>query len=295
MHRVHSHSLSILTLVAIIGLLVSACTPNRRVLSRSGAPGQDYLHSDFRCQNGPVGIEASERIMVRYELLRAEFHKKNQRKGRAFAVIMGDSIAALFHDGRLKKYLGEFDFANRGIPGDTTPLLQERIVRDGLALRPRFLILSIGGNDILNGRCLSSVLKNTAAILKTVRRVSPGTRVILASVPPVLSYKANSITPFYNRRLEYLAARHGSSVIFFDLWPHMAEEEAPRLKAKYRQELPGGRMDRVHFNEEGYKQWALLLRPSATPLRKNRLTPVDPWPFYRTRTCPHVSRVPRAT
>lgn len=262
MHRVHSKPPVVLIAMIMLGVLASACTPGKRQkLSRSGAPGQDYLRNDFRCQTGPVGIEASERIMKRYDLLRQEFHKKNVRKGRAFAVIMGDSIAALFHDGRLKKFLGEFDIANRGIPGDTTPLLQERLVRDGLALRPRFLILSIGGNDILNGRCLSTVLKNTAGILTTVRRLSPGTRVILASVPPVLSYKANSITPFYNRRLEYLAASHGSRVIFFDLWPHMAEEEAPRLKARYRQELPGGRMDRVHFNEAGYRRWAELLRP----------------------------------
>lgn len=225
----------------------------------SHAPGRDYLAENFKCETGKVGIEASDAVMERYEAYREEFHKRNRKKGRAYAVIMGDSISALFHPGRLKKYLSEFDIVNRGIPGDTTPLLKRRIVKDGLALKPRLLIISIGGNDILNGRCLRTVLKNTDGILSLVRRFSPRTRVVLVSVPPVLSWKANSITPYYNRQMEYLAARRGAT--FHDLWPMLSEEDGPRLREPFHQILPHGRLDRVHFNEEGYKRWAALLRP----------------------------------
>lgn len=246
-------------LLSLVLLSDAACKlPGARGRS-AGAPGQDYLAADFRCETGKVGIEKSDAVMERYEAYREEFHKRNRKKGRAFAVILGDSIAALFHRGRLEKYLADFDVVNRGIPGDTTPLLEKRIARDALVLKPRFLIISIGGNDILNGRCLGTVLKNTDSILKNVRLHSPETKVLLVSVPPVLSWKANSITPYYNRKLEYLAHRRGA--LFHDLWPLLSESESPRLDKPFHQELPGGRIDRVHFNDEGYRRWAQRLRP----------------------------------
>ncbi len=251
--------------LALCAVSMSACALPGAGGRRGFAAGQDYLAEDFHCATGPVGIEASEPVMERYELFREEFAKNNAQKGKAFAVVTGDSIAALFHHGRLSAFLGEFDIVNRGIPGDTTALLRKRVARDALALKPRLLIVSIGGNDILGGRCLGTVLANTEALLNIVRAESPDTRVLLTSVPPVLSWKANSITPYYNRRLEYLAARRGAQ--FSDLWPLLSEEETPRLREPFHQILPDGRVDVVHFNDEGYKRWAEQLRPLLLSLR----------------------------
>lgn len=246
-----------------LGLALSGCT-SLPALSfgsdRERAVGQDYFRSAFACREDLPDQEENATIrQVRMIQFQAPFAQDTIQRRRAFAVVTGDSIAALFTPDQLKARLGEFDIANRGIPGDTTRGLLQRLDQDVLLLAPAVVIISIGGNDVLMGRCFSTALDYTAKIVAHIRSRLPETHIILTSVPPTRTWKANSVTPFYNQQLRRML-EGDPRVHFVDLWPALSERDAPRLKDEYVIEA-GGRQDSVHFNERGYAVWAELIRP----------------------------------
>ncbi|MEQ9364734.1 MAG: GDSL-type esterase/lipase family protein, partial [Leptospirales bacterium] len=140
--------------------------------------------------------------------------------------------------------------------------LTTRIEADVLALRPRAIAISIGGNDILQGRCIDHTLDATRNLIQHIKTKSPGTKVLMTSVPPTLTWKANQIVPFYNWRLKYITEEF-SGVEYIDLWREMSAREVPELAEAYRATLPGGGTDVIHFGEEGYRVWGELLLPYA--------------------------------
>lgn len=81
----------------------------------------------------------------------------------------------------------------------------------------------------------------------------------MVSIPPVVSWKANSITPYYNRKLEYLTRDEG--IEYLDLWPALSDSDKPQLKEEFYFRLPGGKVDQVHFNDKGYETFGRLLQP----------------------------------
>ena len=193
----------------------------------AGSPNNDYLQKNFQCISGPASSELNQKYLKNYELYRSmAFH--SEPAGEVFAVITGDSIAHLFLPERLGKYIPGIQVINRGIGGDTTALFLKRLEKDVLSLKPKAVILSIGGNDTLGGRCISKTLSNTAEILDKITSELPDTQVFVISVPPVNLRHINSIIPFYNRKLEYLTKKY-KRVSFMDLWPYLSRDEIPFL------------------------------------------------------------------
>lgn len=238
-------------------LLLQSCTS---LDPRGRATGTDYFQKDFSCKTDSLAHEKSERYLSDYQSVRSIFLADNERRKTAFSVITGDSTAMLFTQSLLSRYLEGIDVVNRGIGGDTTELLKNRIEKDVVSLKPRFVIIAIGGNDLLGGRCIPLILDNVRSIVKTVRRKLPLSQIILVSVPPVNTWKANSISPFFNRKLVYLA-ESDNNIMFLDLWKRLSMEDLPHLKEVYRIDTFGKGEDEVHFNEEGYRTWAEMLRP----------------------------------
>ncbi|MBL8019964.1 MAG: hypothetical protein JNM27_09890 [Leptospirales bacterium] len=244
-------------LFSVCFLLATQC---RTADSRPDTIGQDYLDREFKCTYAPLGVEAD----VRVQLMRTAFRETwKTSRTNADIVFTGDSTMAIFGGDRLQKMLPGFDIVNRAIGGETTAGLLERLDQDVVSLRPRVVAIVIGGNDLLGGRCMRIALQNTGMILQKLKTSLPNTKVIMVSIPPVVSWKASSITPYYNRKLEYLTRDMG--ITFLDLWPAMGDLEKPGLKQEYRFIMPNGKEDQVHFNEAGYLVFANLLRPLIGP------------------------------
>ena len=222
------------------------------------APGSNYFKSDFECRKGLIAYENWIDKDEKYREIQGIYAKDSQKRNGARVALTGDSTAMLFFQPKLNAFVPGVDIVNRGIGGDTTHLLLRRIKADVLLLKPELIFIAIGGNDLLLGRCIPDILANTDNLLKLIETELPGSRVVLVSVPPVSTWKANSIVPFYNRRLEYLTAEY-ERVDFMDLWPHLARPDTPRLKEEFRIKLGLGLYDRVHFNESAYKIWGRLI------------------------------------
>jgi len=215
----------------------------------------NFLDTETDCVAGPLNHEKDQGFQILKEFLREGW--KREGRQRADIVLTGDSTIALFIPQRISAYLPGRDVANRAIGGETTAGLQERLTQDVVALRPRVVIFAIGGNDILGGRCLRDSLARTRKLIEMLKVQLPAARIVVVSVPPVVLERANLVSPYYNKKLEYLSA--DLKVEFLDLWPGLSDGR--ELKKEYRFELPNGKIDQVHFNEKGYEAFGKSLQP----------------------------------
>ncbi|MBX7056809.1 MAG: hypothetical protein K1X75_01995 [Leptospirales bacterium] len=254
-------SYSVALALGITGLLAfSSCKSVNAYFGRSSM-GANYFASDFECKT-QLEAESDERIRgLRIANFQLPFARDTQQRGvgGARVVIAGDSIAALFTPTLSAAYLPGIDVANRGIPGDTTAMLLQRLDTDIVPLRPKLVVISIGGNDLIMGRCLELTMQNTLAIVQHLRQQSPGVRIALLSIPPTVAERPNTITPFYNQRLRSALGQE-TDLSFVDLWPELSRSDRPGLRDEFRIPL-GPAFDLVHFNAEGYRVVARRIAP----------------------------------
>ena len=115
-------------------------------------------------------------------LLNEEYALHNQ------TILLGDSITdffnwyELFYD--FSKSSGQAVY-NRGISGDTTDRLLERLHDNVLNIEPKNIVILIGTNDIGRGIPLKISVNNLNLILKEIRKTCPDANVILQAVYPI--------------------------------------------------------------------------------------------------------------
>ncbi len=221
-------------------LLYPAVAPAENIWDRiRGCNGSD-----------PVKNETDLKALAQYKIMRDRIAAENRAHPRSRVVLTGDSLAAYFQPVWLARYLPGLEIANRGIPGDTTLRLLGRLEGDVLALEPEVIILSIGGNDLLNNRCPGKTIEYTELIFQLIHAKRPGTRIIVVSIPPTSVDRANQIVPDYNAELR--SAARDAGVVFLDLWPALVAPDGDKIDPRYQ-------ADSIHINEAGYRRWAELM------------------------------------
>jgi lysophospholipase L1-like esterase len=163
-------------------------------------------------------------------------------------VFLGDSIT---EGGLWDELFPDFPVLNRGIGGDTTVDLRERL--DDAINEPRVVSLLIGTND-LHGprqrRDLDGIAARCRAIVERIRERAPEAGVLLNGLMPRTAFHAERLKAL-NGRYRSIAAETGASYI--DLWPAFADPAG-----ELRNELT---RDHLHLTAEGYRVWAGVLGP----------------------------------
>jgi lysophospholipase L1-like esterase len=164
-------------------------------------------------------------------------------------VFLGDSLtdycewAELLEDTRIK---------NRGISGDRTDGILPRI-DEILAGKPQKLFLTIGINDLVQGRAVSDLIENYRLILDKIRD-NPPERVFVCSVLPINNQKSasklniklnNQKVLAANAQLQELARNY--SYQYIDLFSAFSDENN-ELDPQYT-------TDGVHLNGKAYLHW----------------------------------------
>ncbi len=189
--------------------------------------------------------------------MRGLYREENQRIKTANVVFVGNSLIQLFPSELMGK---EFPGAvNRGIGGDLTELLLQRIEEDVLFLNPKAIVLEIGGNDLIQGKCLNVIETNLGKILEKINQVNPNTKVVILGIPPVRTQSINNVSPVLNLTWISIAQTY-KNVVFLDNWQWLREKERPALRQEFWLEK-----DKIHLNENAYKIWVQKLKPILTP------------------------------
>ncbi|NJM19943.1 MAG: G-D-S-L family lipolytic protein [Richelia sp. RM2_1_2] len=178
-------------------------------------------------------------------------HKKSQfeilPKSNDSIVFLGDSLT---DEGEWFELLGNPQIKNRGISGDTTARILNRLDTI-INTKPKQIFLMVGINDFANEKkSIAELLKGYQEILRDLQTHTPNTQVFIQSVLPVnnditLFWQNNDIIVKFNFKLQQLAKEF--SYQYIDVYSHLVDSKN-QLDAQYT-------TDGVHLNGKAYLIW----------------------------------------
>lgn len=186
------------------------------------------------------------------------YRMENAYLSKGQIVFVGDSNTDLY---KLDDYYSDLDKAvyNRGIGGDTTSGVLDRLQVSLFDIAPSKIVLLIGNNDINGNRDFDTIVKNYKSILAQIHQNLPTAEVFCISVIP-LHEKLNNIVvvddknhtaSLLNVEIKNLADEF--SYTYLDLF-HLICDENQRTKDEYT-------IDGLHLSAKGYEAWASLVKP----------------------------------
>jgi lysophospholipase L1-like esterase len=165
----------------------------------------------------------------------------------ATVVMLGDSITEWTDWNAL---LPSFDVANRGISGDTTEGVLERI-DSIIAMHPRCVAVMLGVNDLFAKRSVQQVLQNYTTIID--RLSASGSTVIVQSTLITSNPSLNALVIDVDRSLAEMCRQSGRC-LYVDLNSTVASTGAI-----------ADSIDGIHLGPNSYKTWASTLTPFLNP------------------------------
>ena len=219
--------------------------------------GPDYFDKEFQCSESrgyPDKPEEYERYLKYWGQFKTAYDLENQKIGSAKYIIVGNSLIHLYLPDLMRASLPGVDIHNRGIAGDTTYSLLDRLQDNVLSLNPSVVFIEIGGNDLIQGKCLGFIENNIQSILTLIQKNNPKTQVVFISAPPTGRKELNAIVPVYNSYLNNLAGKQ-KNVEFIDLYSQLRDPNSPYIQKKFSREK-----DTIHFNESAYQVLGNLLK-----------------------------------
>ena len=188
--------------------------------------------------------EETARLFREYTEQKLETYAKENADGTEYEVLfLGDSLT----DGcDVKKYYGEYVATNRGIGGDTSFGLLDRMQVSAYDAHPKTIVLLIGGNDILRGKSLESIYSNYEKIITGIRDHLPDTKIVWCSLSVLGNNwaKHNDTVVLCNQKIKLLAQKYECE--FVDIYTPLCDVETGEIRVAYTAEG-------VHFTDEGYK------------------------------------------
>ena len=160
-------------------------------------------------------------------------------------VFLGDSLTDGYN---LKLYYPDYVVSNRGIGGETTHGLEERLKVSAYDLKPKVVVMLIGGNN------LNTMFENYEDILIGLKDNLPNTKVILLSLTAMgKDWKhKNEIACLNNVKIKLLAEKYDYT--FVDLFTPLFDINIGEVYSDYT-------TDGAHFTSKGYEVVTSLVKP----------------------------------
>lgn len=199
---------------------------------------------------GQIGIDSVSRPGVYYPMVEAfEYHSISEGD----IVFLGNSIT-FWADWPL--LLEDFNVKNRGIPGDNTFGVRERLY-EVIQGKPNKVFILIGINDLARNIPDQVILRNYQGIIRQIQNGSPETNIFFQTLLPTNPdfgkltehYHKDESIHFINDRLKELGEKYGITII--DLYSHFADQDG-KLLSNYT-------WDGVHLTIDGYLRWVEIL------------------------------------
>lgn len=176
------------------------------------------------------------------------FEKENEEfKGKDVDVIfLGDSLTDGYN---VKEFYPEYTVLNRGISGDTSVWLEERLDVSLYAVQPKVAVMLIGANN------MDTMLENYESILKSFKENAPRTKIVLLSLTSMSGEwgKKNQLAAYNNVQIKMYAEIYGYEYV--DLYSALLNLETGEIYDEYTTD--GG-----HLTEKGYEVLTATIKPT---------------------------------
>ncbi len=171
-------------------------------------------------------------------------------------VFIGDSLTDGYN---LDNYYSDTGYivSNRGIGGDTTYGLKDRLAVSVLDLKPKVCVMLIGGNNP------ETMFEDYEDILITFKEQLPKTKILLVSHAPTNGEhwgSKNKLFAYNNVIIELLSKKYNYE--FVDIYTPMIDLETGMMKESYTS-------DGAHFTAEGYVVVTNQIKPVIQSLVQN--------------------------
>lgn len=168
-----------------------------------------------------------------------QYRRENQQYDdyEVDVAFLGDSLTDGYD---LTKYYPQYVTANRGIGGDTTFTLEERLQVSVYDLQPKVAVMLIGANN------MDTMFDNYRQILDGLQENLPNTEIVLLSLTAMGGEhwgRKNQLAAYNNVTIELLAQQYGFT--FVDLY-------CPLYDVSIGEVYEGYTTDGGHLTHEGY-------------------------------------------
>ena len=198
----------------------------------------------------PQRREREERLeaVQAYRQAKLDIYRAENEKYGDYEVdvaFLGDSLTDLYD---VEKYYPQYLALNRGIGGDTTFGLEERLKTSVYDLKPKVAVMLIGVNNI------DSMFDNYESILKGFKDNLPKTKIVLVSLTSMSGEwgRNNHKAAYNNVKIKLLAEKYGYE--FVDLYSPLLNLETGEINAEYA-------TDGCHLTPAGYEVFTNTVAP----------------------------------
>lgn len=190
-----------------------------------------------------------ERQVAEYRAAKMAAYESENAKYADYEVdvaFLGDSLTDGYD---LEKYYPQYLVSNRGIGGETTVGLEERLQVSLYDLKPKVAVMLIGANN------MDTMMDNYEAILKGFEENVPDTKIIILSLTSMSGEwgKKNQLAAYNNVRIKLLAQKYGYEYV--DLYSALMNLETGEIHAEYTTD--GG-----HLTSAGYEVLTREITPA---------------------------------
>ncbi|MBQ3115419.1 MAG: hypothetical protein IJC07_00135 [Clostridia bacterium] len=189
-----------------------------------------------------------ERLVKEYYDKKVKIYQAENEQYADYEVdvaFLGDSLTDGYD---LKKYYPQYLTANRGIGGDTTFGLENRLQVSAIDLKPKVVVMLIGANNF------HTMLDNYESILIKLKVGLPESKIVLLSLTAMGGdwAKNNDIAKQNNVEIKRLAEKYNYE--FIDLF-------TPLLDPITNEVYDGYTVDGGHFTATGYEAVTAKISP----------------------------------
>ena len=183
-------------------------------------------------------------VYVKNEKYVRDFIKNEKTYTSGKTIFLGDSITDGYD---LDKYFMNDDYINKGIGGNTTLDILDRLKEDVIDYNPSKIILLIGTNDKSNqGINKEDTIENIGLIVGILKSELPNTLIYIESIYPVdedrHKNRSNEDFKYINTKIEALCEEL-DNVSYIDLYDDLLKDD--KLNSDYTD-------DGLHLNHTGY-------------------------------------------
>ena len=173
------------------------------------------------------------------------FKQENQTASDIEVAFVGDSITDMYD---VKSYYSELNVLNRGIGGDTTYGVENRLEVSLYAVKPKVVVMMIGVNN------RTTCCRNYERLLVKIKNNLPDSKIVILSlIPAGGSIKSwNTQLQRNNVIIKDIATRH--DCIYVDMYSVFYDSAIAEINPTYTD-------DGLHPNADGYAVMTNVLKP----------------------------------